>query len=104
MSEWNAVIGNVASGLAVTGVAAASGLLVNVAIKVNQIDAKLASHIASERGERERTEQAVILKVKDMLDPRLKRIEDKLPNGEVQKTFEMVTQIHERLFPEGVLR
>ena len=83
MTDWMTIIGTAAVGLGATGVAAAGGLLVNVAIKVSSIESKLDSHIEGEDSKDE------------ALGVRLGKIEAKLPNGEVEQTWKMVSDLFE---------
>lgn len=82
MADWVTIIGGAAAGLGATGIAAASGLLVNVALKVSSIETKLDLHVSQEDDKEVE------------LHNRLTGIERKLPNGEVEETFQMVRELH----------
>lgn len=83
MTDWVTILGTTAAGLGATGVAAAGGLLVRVAMKVSSIETKLDAHIEQEDGKEE------------TMNNRLGRIEAKLPNGEVEQTWKMVSDLYD---------
>jgi hypothetical protein len=88
MTDWATIIGTTAVGLGATGVAGAGALLVRVAVKVASIESKLDAHVAQEDTKDE------------ALRTRLEGIEKKLPNGEVEQTWKMVSDIFEYFEPD----